>query len=252
MPLSTAQRWFYGCLGGLCAFIIMAASLNFDTWDSFATELHDPLHVVGIAIRLVACTFLGGLAVWLFLSANESNKGQAFGLGISAPALFSTFLAGSGNAVLSTKHSELLLIPRAVAATIPGPPPIYDMCLPRRSETTRIIGGIFGRSTSTLPLFWFVTKPLQTKADALAAFSAYSSIASQKDYKPKIFAIPGNDAPDHQFIVAIEINLSGDDVAEAHSANWSQFQYPVTTTSLTDLLKKNNIDPSTLDTCHFI
>src|SRR3954452_21595484 len=82
------ERWLYGGAGSLAPTIISATTVDFAiVFASITTPVF-----LGWSVRVMLLFIIGGFVT--FLHRNETDHWRAFVIGISAPTLITTYLAG--------------------------------------------------------------------------------------------------------------------------------------------------------------
>jgi hypothetical protein len=118
--VTTRQRIFIAGLGALLPIFILLLTFDPGSLEK-AGSLHQlsALNILGWAIRIVALFAAGALVGWL--NANENKPITVFQIGIAAPALLASFVAGSAhtkteNAPLQSQNSPPISTSQKVGA----------------------------------------------------------------------------------------------------------------------------------------
>lgn len=180
-PLPAWERWLYGGAGSVAPQAIIGITVDFSS--VFAT--FTPAAFIGWLIRALLLLGIGGFVS--FLHRKETDPWRAFLIGLSAPALLSTLIAGTSHpggagiadrpetqsafAVNGTAQAAMPL-DVAPAARWRGATRGFAVAIDTRSILPELTRGILGRR----PALGFLVIPEISSVRALADLSAEDRI----------------------------------------------------------------------------
>ncbi|HSA82622.1 MAG TPA: hypothetical protein VLE23_17530 [Geminicoccaceae bacterium] len=195
-PLPSWERWLYGGAGSVAPQAIIGITVDFSS--VFAT--FTPVAFIGWLIRAVLLIAIGGFVS--FLHRKETDPWRAFLIGLSAPALLSTLIAGTshpGGAGIADRpetQSAFVVNGTAQAAIPPDEAPAarplgrtrgVAVALDTGSILPELTRGILGRR----PALGFLAIPAVSRVRALADLSADDRICGTREGLDMLARRPG-------------------------------------------------------------
>jgi len=195
-PLPAWERWLYGGAGSVAPQAIIGITVDFSS--VFAT--FTPAAFIGWLIRAALLLGIGGFVS--FLHRKETDPWRAFLIGLSAPALLSTLIAGTshpGGAGIADRpetQSALVVNGTAQAAIPPDGAPAtrwrgatrgVAVALDTDSILPELTRGILGRR----PALGFLAIPEGSPVRALADLSAEDRICGTSEGLDVLARQPG-------------------------------------------------------------
>jgi hypothetical protein len=236
--LTSLQRCTYGGIGALAPIFVAGTTIDKSIFLAF-----DLTTFLGWVFRTV-CLFCIGAFV-SFLHKKEVDEWRAFVIGISAPALITTAIAGPHPQSIALSQYPISI--SAFAAEAAPAPHIYPLCMPRRSVAIRFLNGILGNAANPLDLWWLTSAPLDSEQEALSVFTSYQNNSEGEALSPRIFVTSQT-----KYLVVLSLNLSAAAAQKSDPRLWkTQGLAPIAPVPLNVLLKSLDVSPDSLQTCHF-
>ena len=239
IPLSTKERWFYGGVGALAPIVVAALAL-----DRVVVFENLKLDVVGWwSARCVLLFLVGGFVA--FMHRAETDTWRCFVIGISAPALITTALAGKSASNIAQAWLDLPSLVSPAAAQAPDwvvqkAPQVPIATLSSLSEGAggRFIRGFFG-SDPLRAVVVIGSEGNEERAAALAAIAQTYLQCASKDPKNKVLLSSPElkDIPDPVVIGNAD---------EAVAVTLVQFSDARAAASYSQMLRRAGFEPKTL------
>lgn len=192
-PLRTRERWIYGGVGAMAPLAVAAATQDLGAVFSNTTTIT----MIGWSARVVLLFIIGGFVA--FLHKKENDAWRCFLIGLAAPALITTGLAGSANRRVSAMPGLLTsAYAQATSSTATAPSSIKTIPLQSFGESfaDQIARGFFGKNPQQTMII-VTSEPNAAVAQKVAASVAdFAKCAVKKD---KQLDAPGIAEP---FIIA--------------------------------------------------
>ena len=180
-PLPAWERWLYGGAGSVAPQAIIGITVDFSS--VFAT--FTPAAFIGWLIRAVLLLGIGGFVS--FLHRKETDPWRAFLIGLSAPALLSTLIAGTSHPTVNGTAQAAMPPDVAAATRSVGPTRGLAVAFDTDSILPELTRGILGRP----PALGFLAVPEVSPVRALADLSAGDRICGTSEGLDVLARQPG-------------------------------------------------------------
>lgn len=223
--LAAWQRWLYGGLGSTAPIAAAGATADF---VAIFSDLQ-PIVFVGWFARTVVLFVIGGFVS--FMHRHETSEWRAFVIGISAPALLTTLLAGNQVTAAQKRAAPITEVTsvgslntfaffkevgksRLLLHTSSTSLNVAKLCVPPEKWGQQFLRGVLGSPRDFSDQGVWIISPLQSTnyggaVSLVKSLQQDRYLSSLPQFNPEILL-----TPDGRYLVAVARKL---DASEAHS-----------------------------------